>query len=364
MQIAATTGLAALQQVAKMIQGANADQSLIQYTSVARVEPIALIDADVLFVDMLPDVMQSLQSIFTGYYLQAFSLSMNVGNINVVKHLERFNPSRSGSYAVGKSLSNAIGMNSMSMEGLTDFTHRLPVAGDPRNMQVAMEEGVTVRDAGSVVSDLANLSVGKLVNVEVTDGDKKATIPISIRLLANSIPSEGLIHILSAGNKEVSFDERWHQWKSGQIEFFRDLVFCQDLIDEHKKHLMDDKEGLYDAILRRRSENKIASLVSGNPSLATASNLCVISSDTATKLELQTNSQFKNFKARQKIFENTYMMIMAVIDKAWDRVTFYHRGIPESTTLSARDLKSVNKNTGPDIKDILTAFRAGSSPNL
>lgn len=368
MQIAAQTGLAALQQVAKMMDNLTGDsKSLIGYSNAARVEPITLVDADALFVDMLPDVMHSLQSIFTGYYLQAFSLSMNVGNIDVVKQLERFNPNRSAGSAVGQTLGKAIGMNSMGMEGLTDFTHRLPVAGDPRNAKISMEAdavGAVVKDIGEVVNELANLSVGKMINVEITDGEKRATIPVSIRLLANSITSEGLLHILSAGSKEVSFGERWHQWKSGQIEFFKDLVFCQDLIDEHKKHLMDDKEGLYDAILRRRTENKIASVVTGNWSVASASNLCVLTSDTATKLELATNSQLKNFKARQKIFENTYMMIMAVIDKAWDRVTFYHRGIPESTTLSARDLKAVNKNTGPDIKDILTAFRAGSSPNL
>lgn len=384
MQITAQTGLAALSQVAKIMEGVTSDsKSLIEYTNVARVEPIVIIDADVVFQDMLPDVMHSLQSLFTGYYLQAFSLSMNVGDINVIKQLERFNPNRNLGSAAGQSVGQAvgvgagtgytisgqIGMNSMSMEGLDDFTHRLPVMGDPRNAcSVAMEavgdSKPSIRDINQITNELANLSVGKLVNVEIISGDKKATVPVSIRLLANQITSEGMLHILSAGSKEVSFGERWHQWKSGQIEFLRDLVLCQDLIDEHKKHLMDDKDGLYDAILRRRTNNKVAGVLTGNFSIATASNLCVLSSNTATQVELTTNMSFKNFAMRQKIFESTYMMIMAVIDKDWDRVTFYHRGIPEATVLSARDLKTVNKNSGPDIKDILTAFRAGSSPNL
>jgi hypothetical protein len=383
MQINAQTGLSALQHVAKILEGVTSDsKSLIDYTNVARVEPIVVIDADVMYQEMLPDVMQSLQSLFTGYYLQAFSLSMNVGDIDVVRQLEKFNPNRSVGSAIGQSLGTAlnvgagtghmisgqIGMNSMGLEGLDDFTHRLPVVGDPRNAhQVAMEAAdgrATTRDINQITNELSNLSIGKLVNVEIVSGDKKATIPISIRLLANQITTDGMIHILTAGNKEVSFGERWHQWKSGQIEFLKDLVLCQDLIDEHKKHLMDDKDGLYDAILRRRASNKVSGVLTGNFSVATASNLCVLSSNTATQVELSNNMAFKNFASRQKIFESTYMMIMAVIDKDWDRVTFYHRGIPEATTLSARDLKAVNKNTGPDIKDILTAFRAGSSPNL
>lgn len=384
MQINAQTGLAALQQVANILEGVTADsKSLIEYTNVARVEPITIIDADVMHQEMLSDVMHSLQNLFTGYYLQAFSLSMNVGDISIVKQLEKFNPSRSIGSAVGQSLGNSlnvgagtgykisgqIGMNSMSMEGLDDFRYRLPVVGDPRNihqisMEAAPQSSSSVKDISQATSELSNLSVGKLINVDIISGDKKATVPISIRLLANQITSEGMIHILSSGSKEVSFGERWHQWKSGQIEFVRDLIFCQDLIDEHKNHLLDDKEGLYNAILKRRSNNKVAGILTGNFSVATASNLAVLSSITATQVELRTNLTLKNFASRQKIFENTYMMIMAVIDKDWDRVTFYHRGIPEPTTLSARDLKVVNKNSGPDIKDILTAFRAGSSPNL
>lgn len=380
MQIAAQTGLAALQQVSKILDGVTADsRSLVEYTNVARVEPICIVDADVMHMDMTPDVMHSLQSLFTGYYLQAFALSMNVGSINVVKQLERFNPNRGMGSAIGQRLgvgagtgqmiSGSIGMNSISTEGIDDFTHRLPAVGDPRNTfhspKVAMEADEKAqgpKDITAITTELVNMSVGKLVNVEIVDGDKKAVIPVAIRLLANSITSDGLVHILSSGGKEVSFGERWHQWRSGQIDFFRDLVFCQDLIDEHKKHLMDDKEGLYDAILRRRTENKVAGVLTGNYSIATASNLCVISDITATNLELKTNLSLKNFKARQKIFDNTYMMIMAVINKDFDRVTFYHRGIAESTTLSARELKALNKNSGPDIKDILTAFRAGMSP--
>lgn len=43
---------------------------------------------------MLPDVLQSLQSIFSGYYLQALAISTNIGKINVVKHLDKLNPNR------------------------------------------------------------------------------------------------------------------------------------------------------------------------------------------------------------------------------------------------------------------------------
>jgi hypothetical protein len=56
-------------------------------------------------------------------------------------------------------------------------------------------------------------------------------------------------------------------------------------------------------------------------------------------------------------------MIIAVIDKQWDRVTFYHRSIPETTNVTIRSLKAANKS-GVDVKDVLQAYSLGHAPSL
>ena len=220
------------------------------------------------------------------------------------------------------------------------------------------------RDTLSTIKELTNLSVGKMLSVEITDGLHKAAIPISIRLMASSIPTQSLVHILSVGNEDKSAKERYHAWKAGRLEFIKDLVFCQDLIDAHRKNLIADKDGLYANILKRHRGNQISTMVSGNPSVATASNLAVVSSDTISQLELKINGKFKDFRTREKVFKETYMMIVAVVDKEWDRVTFYHRGISEATEVGMRDLKASNKGNGPDVSDILKAYQVGSNPSL
>jgi len=362
----ADAGLSVLQQAGRALAGSpEGADSLVGYTSSARVEPLCLIDSTLVFNDMLPDVMQSMQSIFTGYYLQAWALSANVGDISVIRQLEKLNPNRNGyADAIG-----AIAGDSLGLESVFDFTHRLPYPGDPRNREdkLSMEaEMVSAgKDPGAELRQLTNLSVGKLVNVSITgDTGKTVTIPVSIRLLANSIDPQALIHILSAGSKDTSFKERVYQWKSGEIKFFRDLVLCQDLIDEHKKHLANDSTGFYAAILGRRTSNTLSSIVTGNPSVATASNLVVMSKDSQTGLEMQINGRLADYKTRQKIFEKGYLMIMAVVDTSRDRVTFYHRGIPESTNVSLRDMKAANSKGGPDVADVLAAYRIGSAPSL
>ncbi len=390
MSVTAEIGLGVLKKVfAAWMQNKGQGGDLIKYTASSRVEPIALIDSDVLHHDMLPDVMQSLQSIFAGYYLQALAISSNIGRIDVIKHLDKLNPNRNPVDAMGSS-SWLMSMESYQHGGLPRLNTRPGMeAYDAPEYENAKDKDAKKRvsgpmtdrnqskdgksDNGNVginkdnfasVRDLANLSVGKLLNVEITDGANKATIPISIRLMATYIPTSSIIHILSLGNKDTTMKERWHGWRSGRLEFVRDIIFCQDLIDAHKKNLIDDKSGVYNEILKRRRNNAISTLVSGDPSLATASNLLVCSMETIRTLEGEIGREFKDFKTREKIFAESYLMIIAVIDKEWDRVTFYHRGINLPTQVSLRDLRVANKGTGPDVSEILKAYQLGNGPQL
>lgn len=376
MNIVAAGGLDALATTINVLSKArdvNRADSYISYTQPARVEPIVMVDTDVLYSDLLPDTMQTLLSVFAAYYLQAFSLSVNVGNINVIKQLDKLNPTRDPVYALGAR---------MGLESF-DYTHKLPMIGEfdsyamesgevvpytRTSKDVVVEDKVEtsyqVRDPSKEIKELSNLAVGKLLNVEIQQGEQKAVIPVSVRLMTNSMSSDNLVHILSTGSKDTSFTERWHGYKSGRLELFRDLILCQDLIDAHKKTLLQDKSGVYANILARRSKNTMSALVSGEVSIGSASNLCVISSDTAAKLESALLGKLSNFKVREKVFEETYLMILVVLDKEWDRATFYYRGLPETSTASARDLKAASKSNGTDVMSILSAFREGKSVAL
>jgi len=397
--VAATVGLTALKNTTDLMRSARAG-SLIEYTKPMRVEPIVLIDSDCMFHDGLPDLMQSLQSIFAGYYLQAVAVSATIGNISVMGQLGKLNPNRDPLDAALDGAAAGAGlMAGMSKLLATEsYAHGLPsIKGGPvkyglealgleatkaeaeaeaARLNASLKKsndkeagksaaGMSVgKDAGRAVAEVANLSVGKILSVEITDGNAKATIPVTIRLLANSIPSAALVHILSESDKEVDNGSRWHQWKAGRLATIKDMIFCQDLIEAHRKKLMNDKTGMYASIIDRKRKNQLSTVLSGNPSVATASNMVVLSDTTLAELELETNYQFKNFAQREKIFAETSLMIVAVIDKRWDRVTFYHRSIPETTTVSFRDMKMAAKGNGPDVGEILKAYQLGNSPSL
>ncbi len=327
----------------------NAD-SLVAYTQVARVEPITILDRSVMFHEVTPEVMQSLLSIFAGYYLQAWDLSANINGVDVIRQLEKLNPSRDV-------------LNNLGLESLNDMEHKLPSLA---RMNVSLEAS---DDSVKQSRESVNLSVGKLLQVEVRTGDgpkgnSTVKIPVAIRLMVHPVAPDSLINILALGAKDQSTSERYHQWKAGNLSFFRDLVMCQDLIDEHKKNLREDTSGLFEAITHRRTGNMISSILSQNLSVASASNIAVIGQDTATQLEAHLGSPLSKYATRKKIFDKTYMMLLAVIEPDWTRVTIYTRGIHESSSIDFRDLKAGGTAKGPDVADILSAYKAGSSMSL
>ena len=350
--------------------------SLSSLTSVARVEPLVVVDSSCLHIDFLPDVMQSLQSMFTGYYLQAVSLTADVNNIKVAKVLDRLNPSRNPD--VFAFLQDARGAWTASQESLSDHTNwklayesyrwRLPVEGNIPAMEAEAKEltrSAAVSDkTTSSASEIANLSVGKLVNVEIKAGDHTLTLPVAIRLLASDMPSSSVIKLMLSGTQNNSFTERYYKWRSGRIEFVRDLILCQDLIKEHKKAIYNDKNGTFTEIMRRAKDNKLSAYMSKQPSLAAASNMYVLSEATAQQLRSESGIDLDNFSERQKIFDTTYGMIIVVVDPEFRRIRFYHRDIRLPSSVGAQDIKGNQKGGGPDIMDILNAYKKGESPSL
>ena len=58
-------------------------------------------------------------------------------------------------------------------------------------------------------------------------------------------------------------------------------------------------------------------------------------------------------------------MVIAVVDRDYERVTFYTRGIDASTDVSVRELKAANKTKdSTDIADILKQITSGQAPSF
>lgn len=349
-----TTALDAASQAADIVRSAKTS-SLVEYTRSTRVEPTVLLDMRAAQLPYIEDVLNNGLNIFAGYYLQAVSLAVNVGSVNVVKLLDKLNPNRDPLDSLANRRSGLFSSES--------FKHGLPFPGQSLSQEAVSRTDFT--QGIKEVNESANLSVGKLIDVNITDGDNKASIPVAIRLRVNTIRPDVMTHTLSLDSKDTSVKERWHQWRSGQIEFFKDLVMAQDLIDQHKKNAIKDESGFYRARANQKRNSALSMLFSGNISVAAASSIFVMTKDTAKELESKLRGKLSDFKTREKLFQETYAMMIFIVDTDWEQLTIYHRSISVPTEASIREIQRSNKSkNGPDITEILNAFRQSKSPTI
>lgn len=375
----------ALQSIARIINqfkdvtGFYTTKSLSDVTKLTRVEPLTVISRDCLSLEYMKDINQSLLSMFCAYYLQAISILTRVDHVEVIRVLDRLNPDRD---ETGFLMGEKVSRESM-LRSVRSHEHALP---NPRRMALEANSRDLVDDHNfdqknkneKVLLEMANLSVGKLIHVDIAfDGrkasekpegedsvDSKVTIPINIRLMVSSIPNLTAQHLLTIKKEDTSLVERYHSWRSGRIGFINDMIFCQDLIDEYKRAMISDDSGTMAEIIRRVNNAKKFGLLTKNPSLVAASNIFVISEEIARHVESELGGKLNDPKIREKAFESTYAMFIVVVDREWERVTFYTRNISSHTELSIAELKTASKGSGPDIADIMKAYNMGSAPTF
>lgn len=349
--------------------------SLADLAKPCRVEPIAIIDNVLADQPYMQDLMKLATSQFAAYYLQAVNMVMGVGKIDTLKVFDSLNPMRS----IGGDLAATVFSKECYADGLpsleafntpimpnliAEYSHEHYVASleDGDEKKVA-PRSLSASDSGKIY-EVENLAVGKLLNVEIDGGNgQKAKLPVLIRLVPAVVPSDTLTHIFTVGGRD-SWAHRYFLVKTGQLQFWRDFVLGQDMIDAHMKALMTDRSGVYKELTDRRRNNVSKAVTSGRVSLADASNVAIISSVTMKATASTLYSRIDDMAVREKIFDNSYLLMLLVVDERWSRVTIYHRGVDLSSSYRLEDIKMAEKSKGSDITELFKMFSKQMSTNI
>ena len=348
-----------IKDVAQFVTNSSGNIAYSDITKKLRVEPIVIVSQDLTNTEFMPDIMQTLQSLFAGYYMQAVALVGNVNNVKAMKSLDRLNP-------------NVNVVDSSWLYGFENYQFKLPNVKKPTiSIESFGKESMTMNGKDNVVrlSENANLSVGKMYDIALTvpngDTETKVNLPVSIRLMVNQVSEKAIVSMLTLMTRDSTLSERWHSYRSGKISFWKDLVLAQDLITDAKKMMQNDKNGAITEIFQRSNNAKLNSVFNkGTMNLASATNIYVISKEVADMIEDKLGSKLSNFKTRELLLKSGYCMILAVVDKTWERVTFYHRGISAASSVGIKDIKQSNKGGGPDVMEIMKALVIGGQPPI
>lgn len=367
----------------KSITNYYSDTSLADVGKLTNVQPLCVFSRDCSGLEYANDISQSLLNLFCSYYLQAINILTRVDSAEIVRVLDRLNPDRD---ETGFLLTDSLSTESVQRMRLAteDFKIGLPT----RRMAGRLALEVNARnfhdenyDTGKngnvnerVLQEAANLSVGKLLRVNLAyaaagdqtadiinpgEKDKRLTLDINVRLLASFIPNESISHILVSKKEDMSMSDRWMGYRSGRLSFIQDLIFCQDVIDEYKRAMATDNTGTMQEIVRRVNNAKKFGLLTKNPSLVAASTLFVISEEIARGMEAELGGKLSNPSIRKKAFDATYAMIICVVNRDYQTVTFYTRNVTQPTEVRVSALKQANKGGGPDIMEVMKNFNMG-----
>jgi hypothetical protein len=351
-------------------------RSLSDIGKLTSVEPLVIVSPDCMNLEYMPQINQSLLSIFTAYYLQAVDVLSAVKDASTVRVLEQLNPNRSGFGTIMsfESYKSSFDYNLLPSNGLslhfekakTDFDE--DGSGGPKSFTSGSHS--QTGDSKSSIQEAVNLSVGRLMDVTIesnkANGDTvKATLKMNFRLIVNQAPESVITGILSNGTLDRNFMERFHAWRSGRLGFIRDLILCQDIIDEKYKTAVQDKSGVGTELFQRIAANKTFGFLTQNPSLANSSNMFVISEEVARQVEAKAGGKMTDFRVRQKIFEQSYAMIIVVVNRETSRMKFFVRNQPDYSNMSRKEIEGYSKGgKGPDVMEIFRSLQTASFSNF
>lgn len=366
-----------------MVRGARAD-SLIDYSAPTRIEPLTLVESVLWRESYMEDVLQTLLNIFAGYYMQAVSLSAEINGVSVVRRLDPFNPKRDPVNGLADLISNVVALENAQVIEAAKFG--LPSLESAslwnKNGELAKIDWSISNEAGALnikepnaidlssketlqsLRDNSNLAVGKMIEVSVVVDDKTVKVPVNIRLHTIPVPSKSMTLFLTAGAQNRSLKERWYDMKAEKLRFFADLIGVNDLLDEHRKNIIKDPTGLYLKQMQQKRKNMIAGVLTGKPSVASASNIVVISQEQRVTLERELNIKLNTLRGRRVLEQNSGIMILVVIDQGYEQVEIFHRGIEGSTEMSVSHLKNAGKSAGPDIMKVFEMYKSMKAPTF
>lgn len=401
---------ALLDAVSKISATANSVKSgsLIQYTGSTRITPFTLVDRTLLAVPELQDVLQILASLYSGYYLMGVQLTVNsIDGISVVRQLDKLNPNRR-STSMGEKLAGATRLgndakgiyDTASNLGRENYQFRLPrdkplkqlvyqdtLATEARNDNLTPEErrenearrikeraedsadarfGKVTKETNvgkslETITQDSNLAVGKLLEVNVTINNQKMSIPVNVRLNTFNVSPNEMESIVANIDPHKSAKEIKALYQAGIIDLW-DALTGKSAANEWRKAALEDKTGTILRESNRRSGNKLTGLFSGEQSFGDISGIYVMSANTARQVEGIIGGKLSNFKVREKMLAKTGVMLLAVVDSDWKRVTIYHHSIDGESAYSFADLKRGGKSNNQDIGVVLEAFRQGQAP--
>ena len=407
-----TVGL--LQGLLEIKRRMGGPSSLSEFALRTMVRPRVLVESPLRGQSFMKDLLQHATNTFTGFYTaSATLLDADVIKSQVLDRMDRLNPNREPVLDLFVS-NDGVGVNTPTVQATYDsarggrisyeeadyadglpFSSKLTMeANQKRNHQhpggkpqelpddpkptsnpkekeptqyKRMEDNPQIREKASTrpamtttitATDDQGLAVGKIFSMKFRINKEERELQLACVLAPMVTDPASMTAILSLYTARQTLKERWHGLKSGSLtptEFF----FLTDIARKHKQTMRNDKSGYYAEQARLQRNGKMAGLITGQTSLATASAMIVTTAATLARAELEVGRPVTDFQTREAMMAANNSFVWYIVDTEWQTVRQYVRGMEQGAEWNFNELKKSSKGDGVDIVELVKAFSSG-----
>lgn len=392
-------------------------KSLSQYSTDLQLRPVFAIEKEILNDEKIDVLMQAGLANYAGFYIVALSIDNTINGVRVGKMVGKYSPNRD---AVGSAL-DLLGENiasvsredfkvdipeydrpTLSTLGFKSGLRSIPSLPDAylKQLELRTEAVYATREEAQTEADkinaanakeraeqpeakaapvypstkvveqamrdeinkLQSLAIGRILTVTVSRDKQSADINMVLKPELKSLRSNLLIDVANLSNKPTSMRDRFIAYfKRGTIASMLDYLVCLDLIQAHRRALVQDTAGYYEKVHDRIVNNKVAALLTGEFSVGTVANTWIISDTTALRLQASIGGKLDNYTIRNKFMEKSGVMTLIVYNPDHQRVYIYNHGIEDVTDIGINYLIKKSESKSFDM-DIFKMLSQGSAP--
>lgn len=373
------------------IQSANSPASLTEFAKQSMINSRVYIEKNLATDEILTPLMQNIMSLYCGLVFTAVNLNQNICGSKTVRDIsstvssaEAFDARQKSNtfdsamslmkdYFVGSNKDNLLNRPYASMKRNSDNdANRTQIISDNRQIDNRNYSTKIDLKTNSVIDPepkSVSLPSGRILNIPMlTDGKSSFNLQLLIQLFPFFIETDVAQEFINL-NFTPSFWRRFTQFQAGEISFFKDFIFSCDLREKRMKALIKDKTGgLADMI--NKQKNAVAShwmnflRKPGTEKINIASTILILNKNSVDKALNKNGIDLKSSSNRKKFFENSYCMMLVVVDQMYNEVEIYYNGIEAVSTFKYEQIKRESKKDSTDLVSIMKSYAQGLAPKF
>lgn len=382
-----------LEKVRSGIDNGADEKSLASYVKKSIVEAPCFIQESIVEESAINDIIKNLFNIYIGYIVCALQMDQHLIDGRRVRDV--LAPvSTTGAF---ESLEDEfINTNDLtmkfvgSMEAITTTTSTSSSHG-PKGVQTTSTKTVTESEDKADPENKYNsdkntwnastgfrydrdkqfnmsIAAGRTIDLTLSTGIDSPPITVPVVVVFNSriIPNTVFEYIFGR-DFQLPFVQRWLQYRSGEIRFFKDLVFNIDRLDRRAKALKHDESGALSVILRHQNKAKLkkaAQIGDKDKSHNLANAILITDEETVKTMAKKSGYNLDRYLDRQWFFNTIYALFIVLVDSRYSRVTIYTNGIEHSATYSYNELKSSASSDKLSLKEVVEYLTKSQMPRF